>query len=128
MNTVGIYRSEERAFGFFTPGGEYLSPMSRSKARELAREHKVSATSQGIFVPEIGDAVNPTEGKRRYVKYGFGSLAYGTLMFETTDKGNATRFYMAAYMYRRKHPEYNFARILIPGDKKTETRIVFVSL
>lgn len=124
-HTVGIYRSEDKVFGFFTPEGEYLSPMSRAKARSLAKEYEVSATSQGVFIPDPVEEAPVSTSKRRYVKHGFKSHPYGTVMFETSSKEDATRFYMAAYMYRRKHPEYNFARVVVPGDT---IQIVFVAL
>jgi len=115
---AGIYKTVDGEYGYLSKSGEFTQTNSRELARSLARDEEVSTTPKGVYeapesvvpVPTMEPVSMETETKTRkpYTYHHFASITPG--VFQTVeDPKEAQTFYMAAFMYRRKHPEFQFS-------------------
>lgn len=113
---AGIYKTVDGEYGYLSKSGEFTQTNSRELARSLARDEEVSTTPKGVYeapesvvpVPTMEPVSMEPKVRKPYTYHRFASLTPG--VFRTiTDPKEAQTFYMAAYMYRRKHPEFQFS-------------------
>jgi len=128
----GVYKTENGKFGFLAASRDFTGDLSRSKARELSRAAGLKTTTRGVYVEPADIVVEvpvpeetpenrvevempPVRGeetpKRRYQSRRFETYAHGETMasIPLESKKSNNRFYMAAYMHRRNHPESDFS-------------------